>query len=182
MALPSSPLSWLEWPGEGLEWKHTRDEQNGWRTRAIPEWDAKRPSQPQSSGPLALVEYSIHQTSTCRISLGKSVSQPILATQNSVLCMRAKSLQSCPSLCDPMDCSPPGSSVHGILQARILEWVAMPSSRGSFQPRDQTQVSCVSCLDRWVLYHEHHLGSTPPQSPRILSQADVIRPQEPKQK
>ena len=43
-------------------------------------------------------------------------------------------------LCDPMDCSLPGSSVHGILQAGILEWVAMPSSRGSSQPRDQTQV------------------------------------------
>ena len=45
--------------------------------------------------------------------------------------MRAKSLQSGPTLCDPIDCSPPGFSVHGILQARILEWVAMPSSRGS---------------------------------------------------
>ena len=45
-----------------------------------------------------------------------------------------------------MACSPPGSSVHGILQARILEWVAMPSSRGSLQPRDQTQFSCVSCI------------------------------------
>ena len=43
------------------------------------------------------------------------------------------------SLCSPMGCSPPGSSVHGILQARILEWVATPSSRGSSQPRDQTQ-------------------------------------------
>ena len=50
-------------------------------------------------------------------------------------CMCAKSLQSCLTLCDPMDYSPAGSSVHGILQARILEWVAMPSSRGSFQPR-----------------------------------------------
>ena len=49
--------------------------------------------------------------------------------------------QSCPTLCDPMDCSPPGSSVHGILQARTLEWVAIPFSRGSSQPRDQTQVS-----------------------------------------
>ena len=49
--------------------------------------------------------------------------------------------QSCPTLCDPMDWSPPGSSVHEILQARILEWVAMPSSRGSSQPRDGTQVS-----------------------------------------
>ena len=42
----------------------------------------------------------------------------------------------CPTLCNPMDCSPPGSSVHGILQGRILEWVAMPSSRGSTRPRD----------------------------------------------
>ena len=51
--------------------------------------------------------------------------------------------QSCP-LCDPVDCSPPGSSVHGILQARTLEWVAMPSYRGSSQPRDQTCVSCMA--------------------------------------
>ena len=46
-----------------------------------------------------------------------------------------------------MDCSPPGSSVHGILQARILERVAVPSSRGSFQPRDRTLISCVSHMD-----------------------------------
>ena len=49
--------------------------------------------------------------------------------------------QLCPALCDPMDCSPPGSSVHGILQARILEWVAISFSRGSSWPRDRTQVS-----------------------------------------
>ena len=53
--------------------------------------------------------------------------------------------QSCPSLCDPLDCSPPGSSVDEILQARILEWVAMPPSKGSSQPRDGTYISCVSC-------------------------------------
>ena len=52
-------------------------------------------------------------------------------------------IQSCPTLCDPMDCSPPGSSVHGVLQARILKWVAIPSSRGSSQPKDWTQVSCI---------------------------------------
>ena len=46
--------------------------------------------------------------------------------------------QSCPTLCDPMDCSLPDSSVHGILQARIQEWVALPFSRGSSRPRDQT--------------------------------------------
>ena len=52
--------------------------------------------------------------------------------------------QLCLTLCDPMDCRTPSSSVHGILQARILEWVAIPFSRGSFQPRDQTQVSYVA--------------------------------------
>ena len=52
--------------------------------------------------------------------------------------------QLCPTLCDPMDCSPPGSSVHGILQARILEWIAIPFSRGSFQLRDHIQVSHIA--------------------------------------
>ena len=52
--------------------------------------------------------------------------------------------QSCPTLCDPMDCSLPGSSVHEIFQARILEWVAISFSRGSSQPRDWTQVSCTA--------------------------------------
>ena len=65
----------------------------------------------------------------------------------------AKLLQSCPPLCDPIDCSPPGSSVHGILQARILEWVAIPFSRASSQPRNQTCISYVSCIGRQVLYH-----------------------------
>ena len=59
-------------------------------------------------------------------------------------CVHGKSLQSCPTLCDPMDCSPPGSSVQGILQARILEWVAISFSRGSYQPRDEIQVSHIS--------------------------------------
>ena len=54
--------------------------------------------------------------------------------------------KSCPALCDPMDCSLPGSSVHGISQARILEWVAITYSRRSSWPRDHTCVSCVSCI------------------------------------
>ena len=57
------------------------------------------------------------------------------------------------TLYNPMDCSSPGSSVHGISQARILEGVAISSSRGSSQPRDQTCISCVSCIGRQVLYH-----------------------------
>ena len=52
--------------------------------------------------------------------------------------------QLCPTLCNPMDCGPPGSSAHGILLARMLEWVAIPLSRGSSQPRDQTPVSCIA--------------------------------------
>ena len=50
----------------------------------------------------------------------------------------------CPTLCNPTDCSPPGSSVYGISQARILEWVAIPFSRGSSRPRDWTQLSCTA--------------------------------------
>ena len=70
-----------------------------------------------------------------------------------ILCMPAKSLQSCLTLCDLMDSSPPGSSVHGISQARTLEWIAMPSPWGSSRPRDQTRVSCVSCIGRQILHH-----------------------------
>ena len=69
----------------------------------------------------------------------------------------AKLLQSCPTLCNSMDYSQPSSSVRGILQARILEWVVMPSSRGSFQPEDQTHISDISCIGRWVLYHQCHV-------------------------
>ena len=57
----------------------------------------------------------------------------------------------CPTLCDPMGCSLPGSSVHGILHARILELNAISSSRGSSWPRDQT---CPPCIDREILYHQ----------------------------
>ena len=61
--------------------------------------------------------------------------------------------QSCPTLCYPMDYSPLGSSVHGISQARILEWVAISYPRGSSRPRDWTHISCISCIGRWILYH-----------------------------
>ena len=71
----------------------------------------------------------------------------------------AKLLQLCPTLCDPMDCSLPGFPVPGILQARTVEWVAMPSSRGSFPPRDKTPVPSVPCILYRVLYHWRHLGS-----------------------
>ena len=74
---------------------------------------------------------------------------------NRAWCMKVKVAQSCLTLCNPMD-----STVQGILQARMLEWVAFPFSRGSSQPRVRTQVSHVC---RWILYHLSHKGS-----PRIL--------------
>ena len=60
--------------------------------------------------------------------------------------------QSCPTLCDPMDCSLPGFSVHGIFQARVLERVAISFSRGSSWPRDRPQVSCIAgrCFTLWA--------------------------------
>ena len=67
--------------------------------------------------------------------------------------MYAHLLHSSPALCDPMDCNPLGSAVHGILQARILELVVISSFRGSSQPRDWTCGSCVSCIGRQILYH-----------------------------
>ena len=80
-----------------------------------------------------------------------------------LMCVHTKLLQLCPTLCDPMDYSPlphpPGSSVLRILQARILEWIAMPSSTESSQPRRQIRVSYISCTGRQVLYHQGHPGS-----------------------
>ena len=74
-------------------------------------------------------------------------------------CVCAKSLQSCSTVCSPMDCSLPGSSIHGILQARIPEWVAMPSSRGSSQPRDQP---------RSPMLQADSLPAEPPGKPKCV--------------
>ena len=69
------------------------------------------------------------------------------------MCVCVKLLQLCLTLCEPMDHSLPGSSVPGILQARILEWIAVPSSRGSSQSRVRTRISYLSCIGRQVLDH-----------------------------
>ena len=82
------------------------------------------------------------------------------------MCVQAKLLQSC--LCNPMDHSPPGSSIHGILQARILEWVVISFFRGSSQPRDWTQVSHIAgrCFNLWstreaqYMYHNFLIYSS----------------------
>ena len=85
------------------------------------------------------------QTQVCHIACGFFTSW---ATRSEV--KWSEVAQSCPTLCNTMDCSPLGSSVHGISQARILEWVAISFSRGSSRLRDQT---CVSCVGRRILYH-----------------------------
>ena len=70
-----------------------------------------------------------------------------------VIAMKVKVLvtQLCLPLCEPMNCSPPGSSAHGILQGRILEWVVIPSSTGSSRPRDRTWVSCIAGQILYIL-------------------------------
>ena len=87
--------------------------------------------------------------------------------------------QSCPTLCDPMDCSLPGSSVHGIFQAIVLEWIAIFCSRGSSWPRYQTQVSCIAdrCFTLWATREDTYI--TPNQgiehtSPMFLALAGVF--------
>ena len=82
------------------------------------------------------------------IIFASSAFQPLLSATAYVCTCQVTSL--CPTLCDFMDCN---LSWDSILQTRILEWVAMHSSKGSSQPRDQTHISYVSCIDRQVLYH-----------------------------
>ena len=77
-----------------------------------------------------------------------------------VMCMCVLVAQSYPTLCDPMDCSPPGSSVHRIFQTRILEWIAIPFSTGSSLPRDQNQVSHTAgrFFALWATRKAHSVG------------------------
>ena len=84
--------------------------------------------------------------------------------------------QSYPTLCDPTDCSPPCSSVHGIFQARILEWVAISYSGGSSLPRDLTCVSWVSCIGRQILYHCAIWEGLEPTSLEFLNLGVLIGP------
>ena len=98
--------------------------------------------------------YSEHAMTSSSLSLQNSTSLldflSRLCTLHYLVC---SATQSCLTLCNPMNCNLPGSSVHGIFQARILEWVAISFSRGSSWPRDQTHISWVSCTGRWVPHH-----------------------------
>ena len=77
--------------------------------------------------------------------LGKSTHRPSNERGEECMCAKSLQFQSCPTICDPVDYSLPGSSVHGILHARFLEWVAISSSRGSSWPKDWIHIPCVSC-------------------------------------
>jgi len=92
-----------------------------------------------------------------------------------LLCSVTQSLQ---ILCDPMDCSTPGSSVHGILQARILEWVDISYFRGFSLPRDRTWVSWVSCIGSWMLYYwnQNTLLKCKPAHVISISNPPIISP------
>ena len=101
----------------------------------------------------------------CHVACGILVSQPEIETRPLAVKapssnhwkVKVKVAQSCPALCNPMD-----HRVHGILQARILKWVAFPFSRGSSQPRDQTQVSCIAGRFFYQLSHKRSPLTTEP--------------------
>ena len=84
--------------------------------------------------------------------------------------------QSCPVFCGPMDCSPPGSSVHGMLQGRILEWAAIPFSRGSSQPRHQIHLSCIAgrFLTIWAIREASNYPNSLLESPVHNSSSPLI--------
>ena len=90
------------------------------------------------------VRRTVRVLARCRLQLATGAEPWKPAAKELSPRLSAQLLQPCPTLCDPVDLSPPGSSVHGILQARILEWVAVPSSGGSSRPRDRTRVSGVA--------------------------------------
>ena len=105
-----------------------------------------------------------------KINMENFPGSPVFETSpsNAGACMHAKSLQSCLTLWDPKDCSPPGFSVHGILQVRILEWVAMPSSRDLPNPGIKSH---LLCLLHWQL---DSLPLVPPGKPRV--QVVLVQP------
>ena len=134
-------LLWAAFPAEataplGLQWLLGRK----WLWLQLPPGHPDPQTRPSSSSSVASGHWQLLGGFPC----------PWLATQLSITHVTGVCAQSCPTLSNPTDCSPPGSSVHGILQARILEWAAMPFSRGSSWPRDLTH---ISCFGRRILYH-----------------------------
>ena len=84
----------------------------------------------------------------CYLAFLKRIEKSILQSDSEAMCA-VQSLQSCLTLCNPTHCSLPDSSIHGILQTEVLEWIAMPSSRGSSQPKDQTSLMSLALAGRF---------------------------------
>ena len=133
----------------------------GWIQSLVGEWRSYKPSSTapkkererkkapsEGSGRRKKWDSEPERAWVCHDSLLQTVSYEPENTHGG-LCVHAKSLQLSPPLCDHMGCSPPGSSVHGISQTRILERIVISFSRGPSWPWDQTQISCIG---RWVLY------------------------------
>ena len=116
-----------------LEWVATSFSRRSFQARDLPNSGIKPVSPTLRKDPLPL---SHHSSLISRKAL--------LTKEKQTVHSQSKVTQLCPTLCDPMDCSLPGSSVHGIFQARVLEWVAISCSRRSSRPRDQTQVSHIA--------------------------------------
>ena len=142
--------AWREKPDHKMPCGRQKMEATSSATRRCPSPLVCKPSSPTT-----------HSCSAFTLYL--SVAQPVISRENTEetsegqlvpisYCVCGKSLQSYPTLCDPIDHHPPGSSVYGILQARTLQWVSMPSSRGSSGPRDRTHISNIFCTGRQVLY------------------------------
>ena len=111
----------------------THKQKEGWKTKRIPNGESSKQE-----------IFNVH------LMLSKLTAVSYTWNKHDVC---AKSLQSCLTLCNPTDCSPPGSSVHGALHAGILEWAATPSSRGSSQPRQRSNPRFLSLLHcRQILY------------------------------
>ena len=109
-------------------------------------------------------------------SIFKSRAVAVTAFNNHVSVCSVAEL--CLILCNPEHCSPPGSSVHGIFQATILEWIAISYSRGSSQPRDQTHVSCISRIGRQILYR-HTSWEAPFNNCNLHKIREWTRPRQP---
>ena len=125
------------------------------RSRPLRVWlcDPVCPSSAPSSEPQSLYLHQSAAICFLTVCVHALPGQRRCWLSHSVVSLWPRDPQRVGTLCDPVDHSPPGSSVHGIFQARMLEWVAMPSSRGSSPPRDETRVSCVSCIGRRFFTH-----------------------------
>ena len=129
-------------------------------------------------GPMRAIHISWERIQLCLSSLAlfmnsecRTLHEGALMGKRAFGLVRAKLFHLCLTLCNPMDCSPPGSSVHGTLQARMLEWAAISYSRGSSWCRDRTSVAYVSCTGRQVFF----LPLAPPRKSLWLGKCLQLR-------